>query len=173
MCIEQQLMKHMKVEGGLSRTRGFSEAILARWTMGMSSLQPIANAIEDFCGVNFETADQHADSRDTRVNLDNDCTKKMLEWFHQHPPFTVNSELISVSNGIVGGQEINCHLSREVGIKCIKRIVGNDFKTIKFKRTVRVLPLATTNSSILINDQLVVIKPTTLFQRMVVAKQTW
>ncbi|KAG5862842.1 hypothetical protein JTB14_020292 [Gonioctena quinquepunctata] len=71
MCIEQQLMKHMKDEGGLSRTRGFSEGILAIWTMGMSSFQHVANTIEDFCGVNFETSDQHMDSLDARVNLDN------------------------------------------------------------------------------------------------------
>ena len=172
MCIEQQLMKHMKVEGGLSRARGFSEGILARWTLGMSSLQHVANAIEDFCGVNFGTTDQHADSRDARVNLDNNCTKKMLEWFHQHPPFPDTSELISISNGVVGRHKINCHLCREVGTKGIKGIVGNDFKAVKFKRTDRVLPLATISSAILINDQPVVIKPTTLFQRMVVAKQS-
>lgn len=87
MCIEQQLMK---VEGGLSRARGFSEGILARWTLGMSSLQHIANAIEDFCGVNFGTTDQHVDSRDARINLDNNCTKKYVGMVSTTPTISRN-----------------------------------------------------------------------------------
>lgn len=124
MCIEQQLMKQMKVEGGLSRARGFSEGILTRWTLGMSSLQHVANAIEYFCGVNFGTTEQHADSRDARINLDNICTKNMLEWFRQHPPFPETSELISISTGLVGDHKINCHLSREVGTKGTKELLA-------------------------------------------------
>lgn len=172
MCIEQQLMKNMKVEGGLTRARGFSEGILSRWTLGMTSLQHVANDIEDFCGVRFGTSDQHADSRDARVNLDITCTQKMVEWFQQHPAFQDTKEIMSISTGVVGNEKINCHLSREVGTAGIMRIVGTNFAAVTFRRKDRVLPLATVNSALFIEDRPVIVKPTTLFQRMVITKQS-
>ena len=59
-----------------------------------------------------------------------------------------------------------------MGAKGIIGIVGGNFKSVKFKPSDRVLPLATMNSAVLVQDQPVVINPTTLFQRMCVAKQS-
>ena len=95
----------------------------------------------------------------------------MLDWFHQHPPFLDNSELISLSKGIVGDEKVNCHRSREIGNHIMSVIVGKDFKSVKLKRNDRVLPLSSMNHGILIDNLQIPINPTKLFQRIGIAKQ--
>ncbi|XP_031335335.1 uncharacterized protein LOC116165167 isoform X2 [Photinus pyralis] len=175
MCIEQELMKHMKSSGGLTRGRGTSDAILSRWTLGMATYRKICDAVERFSGIDFASSEQHIDTRESSQTRDNIDAKKMMEWFHQHPPFQKTAELISLSTGVMGDEKINCHLSREEGVKCIDKmlaIAGNNFESVKFKRRDRVLSLATMKSSIIVHDQSVVVNPTTLFQRMSIAKES-
>lgn len=52
------------------------------------------------------------------------------------------------------------------------QIVGNNFSEIKFQRKKRVVPLRAANSSIKIQDEIVPIDPTTLFQRISLAKKS-
>lgn len=170
MTIEQNLMKYMKTAGGLTRGRVVSDRILSRWTQGMTSLQHVCEQMKFCCGVSFSTSEQHVDSRGSRIRRDKQDLKKMMNWFEQHPPFPESSQLISISTGIVGDERINCHLSREVGIQGKDRIVGGDFRSVKFKRNDQVKPLATMKCSIQVRSRTVAIKPTTLFQRMSTAK---
>lgn len=172
MIIEQSLMKTMKTAGGLTHGRGVSEGVISRWTQGMTSLQHICDEIEDFCGVQFTSSEQHVDSRDSRIQRDNDDAKKMLEWFHQYPPFPETPEITSISSGIVGDDRINCHMSREMGMQSLNRILGGDFQSVKFKQNDRVKPLAFVNCAIQLQNKTIAINPCTLFQRMCIAKQS-
>ncbi len=90
----------------------------------MTSLQRICEEMEDFSSTVFRTSEQHVDTRNSRMFMDNDDMKKLLEWVYQHVPFRETSNLISVTSGVVGDERINCHMAQEVGITSISRIIN-------------------------------------------------
>ena len=59
---------------------------------------------------------------------------KVTEFCENHNLFPVKDNIISISSGIIGGDKINCPKAYEVGLECIKKIVGGDFGTIKLTK---------------------------------------
>ncbi|GBM05109.1 hypothetical protein AVEN_215419-1 [Araneus ventricosus] len=115
----------------------------------MTALQHICDGIEKFRGVDLTSSDQHLKISDSRVRRDNDDFRKMMEWFKHYNPYPENSNLISISTGVVGDSRINCHMAKEEGILGIKRIEGSNFYTVKFGTNDRVQPLALKRHEIL------------------------
>lgn len=118
-------MKDMKSHGGLTRGRGFSEGSLAKWTLAQVYMQNLYDELEQFCNVRFDMSEQHVDARKSRMSWDQQDSSKLLEWFSQHYPFTATDALMSLSSGIVGGPEVNCHLASEVGADMVKKMVNH------------------------------------------------
>ncbi|GBM58603.1 hypothetical protein AVEN_148004-1 [Araneus ventricosus] len=48
----------------------------------------------------------------------------MVELFKHYNPILEDSNLVSISNGVVGDSTINCHMAKEEGIIVIKRTEG-------------------------------------------------
>ncbi|GBO41773.1 hypothetical protein AVEN_259662-1 [Araneus ventricosus] len=142
-------MKNVKTFGGLTHGRGVSDSVLARWTQGMTALCDICDGIETFRGVDLTSSDKHLKISDSRVRRDNEDFRKMMEWFKHYNPYPENSNLISISTGVVGDSRINCHMAKEEGILGIKRIEGSNFYTVKFGTNDRVQPLALKRHEIL------------------------
>lgn len=172
MTIEQNLMRSMKSLGGLTRGRGLTDSVLTLWTLGMVYLHNVCDDVEKFTGVSLGTTEQHVDARSARIIRDDEDLKKLSEWLSSHFPFSRMEELMSIGTGIIGTEKTNCHMSREVGLLGIKKIIGSNFESVKFKRDSRVITLAIANSSIKIHDNIVPINPETLFQRMCIIKQS-
>lgn len=172
MAIEQFLMKNMKLQGGLTHGRGVGEGVLTRWTMGMTSVQHVSEQIENFCGVSLSSSEQHVALKDSAVKRDKKDGTKMYEWLQQHLPFPENPSLYSLSTGVVADERVTCHKAKELGVKSMNSIVGGDFGNVKFKRSDRVQPLAVMRSAIKIDNHMVPVNPTTLFQRISVAKHS-
>ncbi|GBM61140.1 hypothetical protein AVEN_26740-1 [Araneus ventricosus] len=107
----------------------------------MTALQHICDGIKKFCGFDLTSSDQHLKISDSRVQRDNDDFRKMMEWFKYYNPYPENSNLISISTGVVGDSRINVTWPRR-GILGIKRIEGSNFCTVKFGTNDRVQPLA-------------------------------
>lgn len=76
MVIEQSLMKSMKTEGGVSRGRSTHESVFSKCIYGMYALNSICEKLETFCNISLDTVDQHVDTRDSRINRDNEDVKK-------------------------------------------------------------------------------------------------
>lgn len=169
--IEQTLNRESKVSGGLFK-RGVNDNVAARWTMSSVHMQNICEQIEDFCDIHSGTTEQHVDYRPTRVCRDNFDTEKLDQWFDEHDPFPVDSELMSISTGIIGTESINCHLALECGTIMMNGIVGTNYDAIKFKRKDKVAPLSTVFSSIMIDDTPISINPLLIFQRMSIANKS-
>ncbi|GBN80458.1 hypothetical protein AVEN_245507-1 [Araneus ventricosus] len=115
-------MKNMKTFGDLTHGRGVSYSVLARWTQGMTALQHICDVIEKFCSVDLASSGQHLKISGSRVQRNNDDCRKMVEWFKHYNPFPANSNLISISTGVVGDSRINCHMAKEEGILVSKEL---------------------------------------------------
>ncbi|KAF2891908.1 hypothetical protein ILUMI_14265 [Ignelater luminosus] len=94
MYIEQSLMRSMKTDGALCEA---------------------AENFDKFCGIKSAISHQHIKLRGSRIKKDDSDVRKFLEWFQQHPPFIVRNELMSLSNGIIGDESINCYESLEIG----------------------------------------------------------
>lgn len=174
MTIEQTLMRMMHSSGDLTRGRGISDSVLAHWTLGMISLHNVCEAFENYCDIHLDTSEQHVDARASRISRDDQDLKKLLHWFSQHPAFPEINSLVCISTGVVGDATINCHLSREVGLKGLNKMVNTyeNFEAIKFKRKDNVIPLLAINSSIKVGEETICLNPLMLFQRMCIAKKS-
>ena len=66
MTIEQVLMHSLKTTGGLTRGRGISPSIIAKWVHSMPATCRIVDARETFSGFASTTSEQHVDLRESR-----------------------------------------------------------------------------------------------------------
>ncbi|GBN55615.1 hypothetical protein AVEN_194337-1 [Araneus ventricosus] len=88
MVIEKTLMRSMKSSGGMTRGRGFSDSVLAKWVGGSSAVIAICSSVEEFAGTVFSSGEQHIDFRVPRRKRDEQDRFKIYEWFVNHPPFS-------------------------------------------------------------------------------------
>lgn len=112
---------------------------------------------------------QHVELRDVRVQKDQEDCEKLLQWLQKHSPLINNSNLVSLSSGIIATDDINCHRAKFVGEKCITDAVkdGSLFKSLKVRRANRVKPISSLSNTIKINGNDVQVDSTLLFQRII------
>ncbi|GBM51777.1 hypothetical protein AVEN_245522-1, partial [Araneus ventricosus] len=145
--------------------------VLTRWTLGMIHLQNICFEIEKFSDVKL-TSSEHVDTRPSRIARDNEDVAKLSQWLSEHNPFPKIDVIMSIASVIVGGNEVNCHLSEEIGRDMISKMMGKKFENVKFKRKGKVVTLASINSSVKICNISIVVDPHILFHRLCIAKQS-
>jgi hypothetical protein len=97
--------------GGLTRGRGISSSVLARWTTGMVYMLNICEEVERFCGIHCATSEQYVHMRPSQIIRDSNDAEKLKSCFHLHPQFPVAKDIVSISSGIVGGAEVNCYMA--------------------------------------------------------------
>ncbi|GBM25439.1 hypothetical protein AVEN_245841-1 [Araneus ventricosus] len=114
IIIEQSLMKSMQTDGGISRGRSTQKSVVST----------VCKEMEDLVNVKMDTTDKHVNASDSRLKIDTEDIKKILEWFLLHDPFPVVENIISIASGVVGDEKINCHNAREVGITSMTRMFG-------------------------------------------------
>ncbi|KAJ8880709.1 hypothetical protein PR048_017179 [Dryococelus australis] len=51
MVIEQNLMRSMKVKGGLSSRRGYSDSVLTQWILSGPGCLKLCDVLEKLCGI--------------------------------------------------------------------------------------------------------------------------
>lgn len=171
MTIEQTLMRSMKSCGGLTRGRGITDSTLSKWLKGTTISHAICSSLEEFSGVYFSSVEQHVDLLPSRQRRDQEDRKKLYVWFIDHHPFPKTDKLLSLSTGIVGGTQINCHQAEEVGRQLVAKTLRNNFADVKLRRKDKVLPLGVESSAIKINDETVPVDPLLLFQKIAIAKK--
>lgn len=157
---------------GLTHGRGISSSVLSRWTGGMVFMLNICESLERFWDISCTTSEQHVDMRAAQIERDTSDVEKLKHYLDIHPPFPLTDKLLSISSGIVGAPEINCHMAREMGIEGAKQITGNSFGNVSFKRKDKVRTLASMSTSIKVRDKRVDVEPLTIFQRLCIIKQS-
>lgn len=132
----------------------------------------ICSQVENFCGVRFESSDQHVDARDSRIARDFGDLGKLKAWIKIRDPFPYTDKLISLATGLVGGEDVNAHDAFLVGKASIENQVhGNKFCKISFKRKHRVTPLMNGTSSVKVNDNTFSVDPLMIFQRICLTQE--
>ncbi|GBO44725.1 hypothetical protein AVEN_121728-1 [Araneus ventricosus] len=117
-------------------------------------------------------AEEHVDTRPSRKARDNEDAAKLSQWLSEHNPFLKIDVIMSIDSGIVGGNEVNCHLSEEIGGDMISKMMGGKFENVKFKRKRKVVTLASINSSVKICNISIVVDLHILFHRLCIVKQS-
>ncbi|CAG9770015.1 unnamed protein product [Ceutorhynchus assimilis] len=169
---KQSLMRAMKSSGGLSRGRGITDSTLAKWVATMPTIMEVSQQVESFCGVSFCTTEQHVDARLSRITRDNSDCKKFVDWFLCHNPFPVGEYVMSLSTGVIGDENVNCHLSDQIGSSSLESIIGSNFGQVKFSRKKRVLPMRGFTSSVKLHNEVVPVDLYTIFRRISFHKKT-
>jgi hypothetical protein len=170
MVIEQTANREFKALGGIVR-RGFTDEVLNAYVVTKPAFSDIVETLEEFCGINFFSSEQHNDARDCRIRRDEADIEKMYNWLETHDPFSsITSVVVSIGSGLSGNESINCHLSKELGSKRLDLFAGHKFKDIKLKRCDNVRPLSAVNSTVKVYDKAVNIDPLILYQRMLFRK---
>ncbi|GBL73591.1 hypothetical protein AVEN_230607-1 [Araneus ventricosus] len=146
--------------------------MLTRWTLGMIHLQNICFEIEKFCDLKLTSSEQYVDTRPSRLARDNEDAAKLFQWLSEHNPFPKIDVIMSIDSGIVGSNEVNCHLSEEIGRDMISKMMGKNFENVKFKQKGKVVTLASINSPVKIVNISIVVDPLILFHRLCIAKQS-
>ncbi|GBP77916.1 hypothetical protein EVAR_89570_1 [Eumeta japonica] len=106
----------MKCLGGLTHGRRVKESVLSKCTLGMAFLYNICDEVERFCDVAFSSSEQHVEIRTSQVKRDNDDVKKLVDWLSNYPPFPELKEIMSISTGIIDGDE-------KLTVICLKKLV--------------------------------------------------
>lgn len=82
MVVEQDLMRATKVSGGLVG-RGFTDSSLSKWVLAMTAVHQICESLEEYCDTAFVSGEQHVDSRESRIERDNEDVQRLqgkLAW---------------------------------------------------------------------------------------------
>ncbi|CAG9761491.1 unnamed protein product [Ceutorhynchus assimilis] len=143
ITIEQVLVRSMKSEGGLTRGRGLTEAVLGKWVLSMPESTRVCESLETFSKSRPCYSEQHVELRDSRGNRDYNDLQRLLSWLEFHNPFDdqINS-LLSISSSLVASVDINCDSAREVGENLLSKCIGLNFQDLRLKRNDKIKPLS-------------------------------
>lgn len=169
MTIEQTLMKNMKSIGGITHGRGFTESVLKKWVLGLPVAHHLCESVERFSGVQTCSSYQHIELRESRIGKDEENVQTFVEWLHQHSPFIVTEGLVSLSTGMVAPEHINCYKAKDIGKKMMEESLKNKdtFGELKVQRNKRVKPMSSTIASVRVDDDIIHVDSTQLFQRII------
>lgn len=107
MVIEQDLMRILKIIGGLTQGRHFNEGNAAIFLSNTITVLDICKGVEIFCSYVHQSGEQHVDSRASRMSRDEADIKKLIEFYAVHNPFPVTEQIVSITTGLVGNSTIN------------------------------------------------------------------
>lgn len=174
MVVEQSYMRNFHCNSGLTHGRGVTSSVVAKWINTIPVQILMSEAIEELCGITFcnSFSEQHKDSRISRIKRDNKDLEIILEWFKEHPPFPKSKELISLSTGLIATDEANCQDAQSLGLSILNTFEGKNFDQIKYKKTMKVVPIKMISSKIKHDGVSVTVNPDTIFKRMMILKNS-
>ncbi|GBP42632.1 hypothetical protein EVAR_87183_1 [Eumeta japonica] len=129
MTIEQMLMRTIHTGAqGLSHGRTMTSSLMTRFLEGMPYAIEIMNQLEDYVNIRWESSDQHVDVTPARQKRDASDRQAFKAWFQTHNPFTQSPKLQSLSTGLVGDENTDCHRAIPKGLATV---MINDPKIIE------------------------------------------
>ena len=93
MCLRSDhfVEKTLKAPGGLAYGRCLTPSTQAKFVHVIRQCAPICNALEDFCGVQSRTSEQHNDLRASTSARDSDHFTTLYNWLDLYSPFSYAS----------------------------------------------------------------------------------
>ena len=132
---QQVLMRSLKSTGGMTRGRGLSEAQRAQWLLSMPVCTEINIAVQELTHTSFSTSDQHKESTHTRIAKDFKDSQIIMSYIIDRNPFSGDSSLRNIHNGVTAGEGVNADDAISVEQKIVEGMVGQDAFAYSFKRS--------------------------------------
>ena len=166
MIIEQTLNRFFGTD--LKHGRGVTPSVVARYLFTMPSALNVMECLENYCRLKSSNSEQHVDLSNSRIERDKNDINEFITWLQNHNPFNHPDGLVSLSTGIVGGPDIDCHKAIEKGALGMDNMVGKNVQNISMSKNFKVKNLASVASGIhLENDnEISTIDIYLLFQRI-------
>lgn len=98
--------------------------------------------------------------------------EKISSWFAKHPPFLDFARVVSISSGVIGEENVNCHTAYSVGSSAFSSSTNKRYGDVKVKRSEGVKLLTLETSSISKESKGVVVDPLALFNRLSLMRAT-
>lgn len=89
---------------------------------------------KDYTGLNSKRSDQHKDLTNSRIQKDQEVIQKFTYWLQTHRPLAPRDTLQSLSTGVVGSSDIDCHQAVMKGKSAMKKMVGKYASQINLSR---------------------------------------
>lgn len=170
MVIEQTLNHFFGTD--LRHGRGVTPSVVARYLIGMPSAFSVMECLENYCGIKSATSEQHIDLSKSRIKRDDEDIEKFIFWLSEHDPFQPGVSLISLSTGIIGGPNINCHMAIEKGHQAMTLMVGKNLENVSLSHAYKAKPLSAAKDGIhSSNEDYITVDSSLLFQRISVIFQ--
>lgn len=165
MVIEQTLNRFFGTE--LKHGRGVTASVVNRFLLAMPSVFNVMDCLENYCDFKSVSSEQHVDLSASRIRRDERDIKHFIFWLNKRAPFQIRSNLMSLSTGIVGENDIDCHMAFEKGRKGMESMIGQNAANISLSTVYKVKNLAAAKRGIHVhNDDFVSVDSYLLFQRI-------
>ncbi|XP_031788953.1 uncharacterized protein LOC116417917 isoform X1 [Nasonia vitripennis] len=168
MIIEQTLNRFFGTD--LKHGRGVTPSVVARYLFAMPSAFNVMECLENYCAMKSNNSEQHVDLSKSRMKRDNNDIYEFVTWLQNHNPFNHLHVLVSLSTGIIGGPNIDCHKAIEKGLQGMEDMVGKNADNISMSKIYKVNNLASAATGIHLdyNHEVSTIDIYLLFQRICV-----
>ena len=163
--IEQTLMKQLHVGGGAFKT-SCNESNVGKFVQAKLDSADMTEHLEEFCGVNFNSSDQHADTSDARIKRDAADVRLIINFFTENNPFPHDKDLISLSSGIVADENVNSHRAFEVGVETRNKYDGCNSLELSLSKLNNVKSILWMESKLKVFGSEIAIDPHAMFQRI-------
>ena len=165
LVIEQELMRSIKTNGGLTRGTGMSENQRDIWVLSRPLCGQVANSMQNLTGVHQKTSEQNKDLSNARQEKDWNDMKKIKNYINDRNPFEMDENLVSISTGIHENSSVNVDEAKSKGLDIIKDMDGKSTQIYTFRRKHQVVTMAS-KQTVNIDREQVQIDPNLLFQRL-------
>lgn len=150
MVIEQTLNRFFGTD--LKHGRGVTPSVVTRYLLAMPAAFQIMEKLENYCNIETSNSEQHVDLAESRISRDKEDIQNLLFWLNSHDPFYPRSSVVSLSTGVFGGPEINCHMAIEKGQKAMATMIGKNAKDVSLSRLYRVKNLSNAGTEVHLSD---------------------
>ena len=165
LIIEQVLMRSIKISGGLTRGRGFTETQRLIWLLSMPDCADVNDCMQELTGVNCDTSEQHKDCTKSRIKRDAEDTFKVLNNLNDLNPFGHDCSLRGLVSGLSAHDSVNVDDAKLVGQHILDSMVGKSVNNISFQRKKQAVTLAS-KAAVTVDNEQVQVDPQLLFQRL-------
>ena len=112
------------------------------WVLSMPACVNINVAMQKFSGVTYETSDQHKEMSKARQTRDVSDALKLIRYLEERDPFTQNTSLLNIANGMTAQEGVNIEHSRDIGDKILESMVGKSVEDFTFQKADQAKTLA-------------------------------
>ncbi|XP_068214528.1 uncharacterized protein [Palaemon carinicauda] len=140
------------------------------WTLSAPVTSEYNSAMQDFTDLTYTASPQHKDSTEARIKRDAYDLEKIQPKIAACLPFTSDTTLRNIVNGIVAEPDVNIHAFESVGNKIIEDMIVKPAFTYKFKQKDRAQTLGNISAVKIAPDH--TIDPALLFQRLLVVSRS-